>query len=119
MGVHTRMRLFGEWSIVPPFSWYCVRFYTDDRGDAASLRAWGDYRFYRWPPAMAEPDIFLLGSTRIVRRILGGGTCLWAQPYPLGRNHGWGALSAASVGLSAGTARPGIYPGANRLSDYS
>ena len=46
-------------------------------------------------------------------------TVFFVPGNPLRRNHRWGVLAAASVGLAAGTARPGIYPRANRQSDYS
>lgn len=64
MGVLTHGQLCGEWWVAPLFSWYCARFDADSRGDVSALRAWGDFRYCRWPQELGELDLFFAGLNK-------------------------------------------------------
>ena len=58
LGVETGPGEVGPWWIVPLFSWYGPELDADDRGDAAALGRWGDFKHCRWPPGMDSPAPF-------------------------------------------------------------
>lgn len=68
-GVHTApARAGGAW-VVPLFSWYDASFDVLGEGDAASLEAWSDRYFCRWPAGMGRIDRhFLAMNDRSLRR---------------------------------------------------
>ena len=52
-------RVGGAW-VVPLFSWYDASFDVRGEGDEASLEAWSDRYFCRWPAAMGRVDEWFL-----------------------------------------------------------
>jgi len=68
VGVRTApARVGGAW-VVPLFSWYDAAFDVAGEADHASLEAWSDRYFCRWPPGPPPAELFLGMNARHLRR---------------------------------------------------
>ena len=69
LGVRTAPARVGDAWVVPLFSWYDASFDVRGEGDEASLEAWSDRYFCRWPPDAGRTDeLFLAMNEPHVRR---------------------------------------------------
>jgi predicted phosphodiesterase len=67
VGVRTApARVGGAW-VVPLFSWYHAAFDVLGEADHASLEAWSDRYFCRWPPGPPPDELFLAMNERHLR----------------------------------------------------